>query len=250
MRRVTFLLRMWVLVGALLLLLAPPGGDRGYAEYSPGSCINYAISQPSCPSGCTNASFTQMTLASGNGVYYLAVESQTPCGSAKQGQTCNQPTQYWNIYDFSPDCCAALGGSCTGVGHNYMNCCDADAACMMDTCCITLGDPCDNDSDCCTGFCDDIFYTCEQPGGGGGGGCNDGDDCPVNKCCNIDTGLCEACQNVVGHALDRTSSPKLPTGPSANPALGKVPFENRAPMVRDPGKGTASGPTSNPSGRK
>jgi hypothetical protein len=50
--------------------------------------------------------------------------------------------------------------------------------------------------------------------------------------------------------LDRISSPKLPTAPSANTPLGRAPFENRAPMVREPGKSTVSGPTSSPGGRK
>ena len=177
MRRVTFLLRMWVIVGAVLLLLQTPKGDRGYAEYSPGSCINYAISQPACPSGCTNSKFTQMTPASGNGVYYLGVYSKTPCGSAKQGETCSNPTQYVNVYDFD-HCCAGLGLDCTGVGHNYMNCCDSRAECMPGVCCLPTGQTgCGRDNDCCSGNC---F----------GGTCCP-NTCPTPYCSNI-SGYCWA----------------------------------------------------------
>jgi hypothetical protein len=218
MRRVNFLLRIWVIVGAALLLLRTPKGGGGYAEYSPGSCINFAVGPQSCPSGCTISSFTQYTQASGNGVYFLSVYSRTPCGSAKKGKTCNNPTQFINTWDF-PDCCAALGLDCTGVGKQYMNCCDANATCMVGTCCIPdsysgcaknsdccSGGPCTNgtcqgsncgqpgdncsvDYPCCSG------YTCSNPNGGG--------TCCPNSCPQCYNGSCcpstcpePACSNV------------------------------------------------------
>jgi hypothetical protein len=152
MRRVNFLLRIWVIVGAALLLLQTPKGGPGYAEYSPGSCINYATGPQTCPSGCTGSSFTQTTQASGNGISYLKpTTNTTPCGSAKQGKTCSNPTQYTNVWDFQ-DCCAQLRLDCTGVGYSYMNCCNASAVCMSGTCCIPDSWPgCGSDSsNCCS----------------------------------------------------------------------------------------------------
>jgi hypothetical protein len=281
MKRVTFLLRVWVIVGAALLLLQTPRGGRGYAEYSPGSCINYATPTQTCPSGCTNSSFTQTTMASGNGIYYLVVKSTTPCGSAKTGKTCNNPTQYGPYWDFQ-DCCAALGAGCTGVGYSYMNCCTASAVCMSGTCCIPdTHYGCSNDSDCCSGgpcwpdgecggsncgqegdVCNDQYPccigltcpggTCTSSGGGGGsggggsGGCND-NGCPDPLCCNTETGNCESCKVEnpgVSHPLGRVASSNLHRGRSADAPLGGMPSKNKPPMVREPGKRTASTATS------
>jgi hypothetical protein len=151
MRRVTFLLRIWVIVGAALLLLQTPKGERGYAEYSPGSCISYGLSVPNCPSGCTGSDYIQYLQAPGNGVFYLKVYSYTPCGEAQPGETCNNPTQYTYVNDFS-DCCAHLGTDCTGKGFGYLNCCDSNAWCIASKCCIPdTYSGCGTASDCCSG---------------------------------------------------------------------------------------------------
>jgi len=278
MRRVTFLLRIWVIAGAALLLLQTPKGDRGYAEYSPGSCINYATPTQTCPSGCTISSFTQYTLASGNGIYYLKVKSTTPCGSAKTGETCTNPTQYTNVWDFQ-DCCAQLGFDCTGVGYSYLNCCNAGAVCMSGTCCIPdTWSGCEKDSDCCSGGpctngtcqgsdcgvtgddCDSqnpCCYpllctdgTCQSSGGGGGGG-GGGDcceDCPDigGLCCDEETCECEPCDEIgASHSLGRTPMAKPPASPSANAPTGKVPLEKKAPTLPERHKSAlASGPPS------
>jgi len=189
MRRANLLLRIWVIVGAVLLLLQTPQGQRVYAEYSPGSCINVQSSQPSCPSGCTGSTFQQNSQAAGNGIFYLTIHSTTPCGSAKQGQQCNNPTQYYFIEDFQ-DCCAALGDGCTGRGQNYMNCCAENAYCIADKCCIPdTYSGCGTASDCCSGgpcvngtcqgsdcgqpgdYCSNVYpccsgYNCADPNGG------------------------------------------------------------------------------------
>jgi hypothetical protein len=192
MRRVTFLLRIWVILGAALLFLQTPKGRRGYAQYSPGSCINFAVGPQTCPSGCTTSSFTQYTVASSGGVYFLSVWSKTPCGSAKQGETCNNPTQYFQVYDFD-DCCAHLGVDCTGVGHDYMNCCDPSPVVCMAWCCIDNGGSCSpsRPGDCCTELC--LSYnnkcgTCSTLGQPCGNNPDDccyfyGVTCPYGFCC-------------------------------------------------------------------
>jgi hypothetical protein len=220
MRRVTFLLRMWVIVGAVLLLLQTPKGGQGYAEYSPGSCINFATAPQTCPSGCTISSFTQYTQASGNGVYYLAVYSTTPCGSAKQGETCNNPTQYFQVYDFK-DCCAALEAGCTGVGHSYLNCCDPSPVVCAEPkmfCCYEDGSPCTPGQEpnyCCSELC--LHYnkecgTCSlltEPCGDLSDCCSSvGEECQSNKCClsigqtcsGVGIGDVDCCS---GHCADR-----------------------------------------------
>jgi hypothetical protein len=131
-----------------------------------------------------------MTQASGNGIYYLGVKSTTPCGSAKQGETCNNPTQYYWVYDFQ-DCCAALGAECTGTGYSYLNCCSTSAYCIVDKCCIPdtyYG--CSKDSDCCSGgpcYSDGLCggTNCGQPGAGCNGQypCCLGYTCYNGTCC-------------------------------------------------------------------
>ena len=168
-------------MGAALLLLQTPKGGQGYAEYSPGSCINYGIDIPTCPSGCTNSDFVQNTVASGNGIFYLKpTTNTTPCGSAKEGETCNNPTQYTNVWDFQ-DCCAALGAECTGTGYSYMNCCLSNADCIASTCCLPDGQGCSgNNAYCCSGFCNS-FGTC---GCIESGACNYPTDCCSGNCYN------------------------------------------------------------------
>ncbi len=212
MREVTFLLRMCVFVGALLLLLSSPRGDRWYAQGS-GSCINPVSSQASCPSGCTDSTFNQYTAQpANNGVFYLDDNGPAPCGNAKQGESCSPPLQYYPVGDFS-DCFAGLGVGCTGVGQNYMNCCDSTAQCVSGVCCLPDGQSgCDGNNDyCCSGDCEGS--SCQSSGGGGGGGgggCTDDGDCPPDRCCN--DGNCGSCMgsNGIGHTLDRVSSPKPP----------------------------------------
>jgi len=221
MTGVTSLLRVWIFVGALLLLVSYPRGPRGQGVTlgggtqdaaapmgEPGDCIQPVAVQGQCPSGCTVTKFNQYTTQGGtNGTFYLLDNGPAPCGKAEQGESCNPPLQYYPVGDFS-DCCAALGDDCTGVGHNYMNCCDSSDSCMMGTCCIpTGGDGCQGDDNaCCDGNC--VGNTC-QSSGGGGGGCGSDDDCPPDRCCNLETGDCTNCSQVVGapQSLDRMSSP-------------------------------------------
>jgi hypothetical protein len=164
MKRVTLLLRLWVFVGALLLLVSNPRGPwaRSAATQDAltpmgekGDCIQPARNpNAQCPSGCTGSTFVQYTAQGGtNGTFYLEDNGTAPCGTAKQGETCNPPLQWFPVGDFD-DCCAHLGLDCTGVGNQYMNCCDSPAQCLSGRCCLANGLACSgNDAYCCSGYC-------------------------------------------------------------------------------------------------
>ena len=191
-RQVTFLSRTLIFVGALLLLLTSPKGDREYAQGS-GSCINPVSSQPNCPSGCTGTTFMQVSAQPAtNGTFYLDSNGTTQCGTAKEGETCNPPIQYISVGDFD-HCCTPLGASgCTGTGRSFLNCCDSSPVVCMGKCCIGNGGSCSplQPGDCCTGLC--LSYnnqcgTCStlgQPCGNPDDCCYlDGVTCPYGRCC-------------------------------------------------------------------
>jgi len=180
MRRATFLLRMLICVGALLLLRPSPREDRGYAQ-GEGSCIQPMQEQGQCPSGCTVGSFgTYTTTPATNGTFYLDYQ-QAPCGTAKQGETCKPPLQYYPVGDFK-HCCAQLGTHCVpGPQGGYMSCCDDSNTCMGSgntVCCLPDGSSCaGNDAYCCSGYCSPVTGTCCPS------------TCPMPACSNVD-GYC------------------------------------------------------------
>jgi hypothetical protein len=224
MRRLPILLRMLVFVGALLLLVSYPRGPRAQgvrggaqdaftAMPDVGACNNVQGGESPCPSGCTASSFYQEVTQPGNGVYELVYIGPAPCGQAKSGETCSPPAQYGDNYIFA-QCCAALGLDCTGVGHNYMNCCDPSPVVCMGTCCIGNGGSCSpsRPGDCCTGLC--LSYnnecgTCSSLGGQCGNASDccyySGVSCPSGTCCIEKGGHCT-------HPSDCCSGYRAPCG--------------------------------------
>jgi hypothetical protein len=155
MRRVTFLLRVWVLVGTTLLLLPIPGMLRGDTS---GFCIQPVRGTANCPSGCTIGSFPQYTQEPGsNGTWYLKDNGPAPCGTAKQGQSCSPPLEWYPVGDYQ-NCCTKLGyGGCTGNynTNEYLACCDTSPVeCVAGICCLPDGSQgCTTDGDCCNYPC-------------------------------------------------------------------------------------------------
>jgi hypothetical protein len=189
MQRVTILLRTLVIVGAVLLVVSMPRRGEGG---EPGDCQQAYNPQITCPSGCSESTGMQVE-GQLNGTIYIATNSNkyVNCGTALPGQQCNPPLLNYQVPDFE-DCCTSLGSSgCTGDYNDqeYMSCCDEDAQCTAGTCCYEDDHDCSHDTDCCSNFCDEIFYVCDEPGGGGGGGnCQpDGGTCQNNSdCCLLD----------------------------------------------------------------
>ncbi len=234
MRRVALLLRMFVLVGAMLLLSIPRKGQgqSGGPPGGPGQCINPVLFYSYCPSGCVGGPAVDNYSAqpAAEGVYYLTFANVQNCGGAQSGQSCSPPDIYLSNYDFS-DCCAALGQECTGTGQSWMNCCDQNLQCEG-TCCVANGQTCSGDSDCCSGYCNGT--TCQTyvgggggGGGGGGDGCGDDDDCPPDKCCDEATGECEPCSDVIRSTQPPTRKTTA-TSAQAPSVAPKVPAQLRS----------------------
>jgi len=128
---------------------------------NPGDCIHAITTTANCPSGCTTATFTQWIAQPGtNGVDYLEIYPYPPCGTAKPGQQCSQPT-WWNPVNDREDCCAVLGAYCTNDTTGYLNCCDQYAVCgAKHYCCYPNRIECSSDDECCSGHCDPIRGCC------------------------------------------------------------------------------------------
>jgi hypothetical protein len=150
------LLRILVLLGSFVCLSHPPL----LVSTPKYSCVAYTYQQGNCSSGCTNVQWYTAVPNGQQGTYDLFPATQPPCGAAKPGQSCQQPTGVLQAEN-DPSCCGPPGDYC---GNGYPCCmglqCGNDAGTPL--CCYPIDSPCNLDSDCCTLICNPDTMMCSD----------------------------------------------------------------------------------------
>jgi hypothetical protein len=234
MRTSRMLLRLLLLVGSLILLL--DAHHRGLATYS-AECGYYGSGTPeNCPSPC-QLTYPTWPSEPPPGPYYIngnqewctgdsgldctsatGVSSATTpqissaCGCGDTGNWCEDDANCCtDLFCVEHACATCIPDGYDGCATNADCCDDSPCTCYGYCGCGGAGDDCCTNADCCDGYvCNTDDNICQSSGGGGGGGgCTSNDDCSPDKCCDIPTGDCRNCSDVVGgpQSLDRMSPP-------------------------------------------
>jgi hypothetical protein len=98
MKATSISLRLLVLIGCFVLLFS-----RARESESQPVCETWRSESVTCPPGCTVSKFTNYyEVGSGQN---SAPSITDPCGTAKQGQTCTQPTNAYGADSYNSACC-------------------------------------------------------------------------------------------------------------------------------------------------
>jgi hypothetical protein len=201
MKKTATPMRVLVFAACLALLLNRPGrfsaraadGSSRVAPDAYSSCRTFTYKQYNCPAGCTDSTYwTYVDSGSGQDDADLNTD---PCGEAKAGQSCSQPFALINQRQDCIDCCVQEYGACgeepptpdlccCQTGSQYMVCMSSTGTCLP---CLSVGQACGADTDCCTGHCNDVC--CQMQGNCTSNAdccCWSGVECVDGKC--IETG--------------------------------------------------------------
>jgi len=181
MRRIRMLLRLFVLVGCLILLLDVR--YRGFATWAAVCGVYNLSTEVNCPSPCTMQYHTYPKEQ--DGPFYISSPNYPYCNSYPSNGCTAATEVYANSYPFKDlDLCGcgATGQYCENDG----DCCGSDF-CQLSgnsgTCVTCLSDGwsgCDTNADCCSGFCNsEGTCGCLSPGDN----CNYNTDCCSHACC-------------------------------------------------------------------
>jgi len=163
-------------------LQVAPQTEYGY------TCITESLSgYPNCPSGCTGKDYADWYYSGSGQAGANSVAS--PCGQAKPGQSCTQPSGVLTPPVYDPACCVPEYGTCSYKGTELICCGDLVCFSLNGQCqpCSPTGGTCSVGTDCCSGNCNPASNTCCQVAGP----CTFPTDCCTNldyMCC--DNGQC------------------------------------------------------------